>query len=223
MKLCVNLKSNHTRTSFKKYKETLDDFLQKPCENIQVFVPSNAFCEGVLHFTQGAQNFYPAQNGAFTGEITAAQLEEFSINTVLIGHSERRALGEDEDLLKKKLDFAMEKNWNVVFCIGESKECFKAGKSLEYINSQIKQLELSYNKLVIAYEPIYSIGSGIAANYEDVARVVAFLRQGYKGGLLYGGSVNLSNIEVFKGLVDGYLIGSAGVDVGAFIEIIKRN
>lgn len=223
MKLCVNLKSNHTRKSFKEYKEKLDSFLKTPCKSVQVFVPANAFCEGVLNFTQGAQNFYPAQSGAFTGEITAAQLEEFSINTVLIGHSERRALGESDALLLKKLDFAMEQGWSVIFCIGESKECFKAGKSLEFLEKQLEGVDLDYKGLCLAYEPIYSIGTGLAAKSEDVECVVTHLRKSYKNELLYGGSVNAENLDTFKALVDGYLIGSAGVKVESFIDIIKRS
>lgn len=223
MKLYVNLKSNHTRKSFKAYKERLDNFLGNFDEDISVFVPANAFSEGVLNFTQGAQNFYPAKSGAFTGEITSDQLEEFDIKTVLIGHSERRALGENEELLKAKFDYAVSMGWKIIYCIGENKQDFEDKKTNHIVDILLKNIDLGYNKLSIAYEPIYSIGSGIAASLASVTSVASHIRKSYKGELLYGGSVNVQNMEDFRGCVDGLLIGSAGVCVDNFIEIIKRS
>lgn len=119
MIFAANLKCNHTRASFKIYAEILNKTMGAKCDDIIVFPPSVAFLENENNFIQGAQNFYPCVNGAFTGELGKEHLDEFGIKCVLIGHSERRALG-DEEFIKAKFDFAKEHGYKIVFCIGEN-------------------------------------------------------------------------------------------------------
>ncbi len=102
MIFAANLKCNHTRSSFKIYANILNQYLEAKNDDIIVFPPSIAFLENELNFIQGAQNFYPCVNGSFTGELGKEHLDEFGIKCVLIGHSERRALG-DENLIKANL------------------------------------------------------------------------------------------------------------------------
>ncbi|MBT0605830.1 triose-phosphate isomerase, partial [Campylobacter lari] len=117
MIFAANLKCNHTRSSFELYAQKLNQNLSNEDE-IFIFPPSIAFSSLKVNFHQGAQNFYPCENGAYTGEIGKIHLEEFNIKSVLIGHSERRALNEDESFLKAKFDFAKNLDFNIIYCIG---------------------------------------------------------------------------------------------------------
>lgn len=219
----ANLKCNHTRKSFENYVRILQANIDK--EEVFVFPPFIAFKEGAFKFTLGAQNFYPCESGSFTGEIGAAMLEEFSIKTVLIGHSERRELlKEDEKFLQTKFAFAKEKNWKIIYCIGENLATFQEGKTKEVLAKQIANIDLNYENLILAYEPIWAIGSGKVANKEIIKDILDFLREKTKAPLLYGGSVNEGNIKDIKSLeaCDGVLIGSASYNAENFIKIIKK-
>lgn len=136
----------------------------------------NAF----LHFTLGAQNAYPKDLGAFTGEITSKHLEELKIHTLLIGHSERRALlKESPSFLKEKFDFFKGKNFKIVYCIGEDlttrEKGFRAVK--EFLSEQLETIDLNYSNLIVAYEPIWAIGTKKSASLEDIYLTHGFLKQ----------------------------------------------
>lgn len=222
MIFAANLKCNHTRSSFKLYANTLNEAIKNINDEIIVFPPSIAFLEDELNFIQGTQNFYPCVNGAFTGEIGKMHLDEFGINCVLIGHSERRALG-DENLIKAKFDFAKEHGFKIIFCIGEDLEIKNQNKTLEFLEKQLKMIDLNYENLIIAYEPIYSIGSGVSATKEDISKVLEFIASLSKVPLLYGGSVNENNIKEILAInhCSGVLVGSAALKVENFIKLIK--
>ena len=221
----ANLKCNHTRSSFALYAKRLNDALKdkKNSDEIIIFPPSVAFLEEELNFTQGAQNFDPCVKGAFTGELGKEHLDEFSINTVLIGHSERRALGEKDALLKAKFDFAKENELKIIFCIGEDLELKKHGKTKDFLKKQLEIIDLNYKNLIIAYEPIYSIGTGVSAEFKDIQSVLLFLSSLSKAKLLYGGSVNEDNIKTITEIehCSGALIGSAALNVNSFLRLIK--
>ncbi len=223
----ANLKCNHTRNSFQSYASELNDFIKK--ENVKdeilIFPPSTAFLQGEFAFTQGTQNFYPCTNGAFTGEIGKEQLDEFGIKCVLLGHSERRVLlDESDELVQKKFDFAKANAYKIVLCIGENLEIKKANKTKDFLEKQLASLDLSYERLIIAYEPIYSIGTGVSANLADIAEILAFLSEKTPAKLLYGGSVNEKNIKEILALkhLSGVLIGSAALKASGFINLIKK-
>ncbi|AHK72739.1 TPA: triose-phosphate isomerase [Campylobacter coli] len=222
MIFAANLKCNHTRASFKIYAEILNKTMGAKCDDIIVFPPSIAFLENELNFIQGAQNFYPCVNGAFTGELGKEHLDEFGIKCVLIGHSERRALG-DENLIKAKFDFAKEHAYKIVFCIGEDLKLKNSNQTLDFLKKQLEVIDLDYKNLIIAYEPIYSIGSGVSAKKEDIAKVLEFLSSLTQAPLLYGGSVNEDNIKDILNIkhCSGVLIGSAALKAENFIKLIK--
>ncbi|EAI9196366.1 triose-phosphate isomerase [Campylobacter coli] len=222
MIFAANLKCNHTRASFKIYAEILNKTMGAKCDDIIVFPPSVAFLENELNFIQGAQNFYPCVNGAFTGELGKEHLDEFGIKCVLIGHSERRALG-DENLIKAKFDFAKEHAYKIVFCIGEDLKLKNSNQTLDFLKKQLEVIDLDYKNLIIAYEPIYSIGSGVSAKKEDIAKVLEFLSSLTQAPLLYGGSVNEDNIKDILNIkhCSGVLIGSAALKAENFIKLIK--
>lgn len=186
-----------------------------------------------------AQNMHFAENGAYTGEISADMLLGIGVDTVIIGHSERRAyFGETDDILAKKVVAALAKNMRVMFCFGEELEDRKSGNHFNVVESQLKNAlfsldALAWNKIILAYEPVWAIGTGETASPEQAQEMHAFIRKtittAYDAGvannvsILYGGSVKPNNaVEIFsKPDVDGGLIGGASLVADDFIAIIK--
>ena len=223
MKFLANLKCNHTRASFREYAKILDENLSAN-DDVSVFAPASAFDEKRHIFRLGAQNFYPCESGAFTGEIGKAMLDEFGIKDVLIGHSERREiLNESEEFLRAKFDFAAKNGWNVIYCIGENLSTNESGATKEFLSRQLENIDLGYKNLVIAYEPIWAIGTGRSASIEQIDEVLSFLKTKANLPLLYGGSVNAANIAdiaVIKSC-DGVLVGTASWDANNFLNLIR--
>ncbi len=223
MKFLANLKCNHTRASFREYAKILDENLSAN-DDVSVFAPASAFDEKRHLFRLGAQNFYPCESGAFTGEIGKAMLDEFGINDVLIGHSERREiLNESEEFLRAKFDFAAKNGWNVIYCIGENLSTNESGATKEFLSRQLENIDLGYKNLVIAYEPIWAIGTGRSASIEQIDEVLSFLKTKANVPLLYGGSVNAANIVDIAGIksCDGVLVGTASWDANNFLNLIR--
>ena len=223
MKFLANLKCNHTRASFREYAKILDANLSTN-DDVSVFAPASAFDEKRHIFRLGAQNFYPCESGAFTGEIGKAMLDEFEIKDVLIGHSERREiLNESEEFLRAKFDFAAKNGWNVIYCIGENLSTNESGATKEFLSRQLENIDLGYKNLIIAYEPIWAIGTGRSASIEQIDEVLSFLKTKANVPLLYGGSVNAANIAdiaVIKSC-DGVLVGTASWDANNFLNLIR--
>ncbi|MFC2428591.1 MAG: triose-phosphate isomerase [Campylobacter sp.] len=222
MRFLANLKCNHTRASFAKYAEILDANLSAN-DDVTVFPPFSAL-DGAAHkFKLGAQNFYPCESGAHTGEIGKAMLDEFGVKSVLIGHSERRELGESEELLRAKFDFAVKAGWQIVYCIGENLSVNEAGRTKEFLAKQLKNIDLGYERLLIAYEPVWAIGTGKSASAEQIEEILNFIREQTNAPLLYGGSVNVANIGGIAGIAncDGVLVGTASWDASKFLELIR--
>ncbi|WP_457560787.1 triose-phosphate isomerase [Caminibacter sp.] len=226
MIVAANFKMHKTRKEVKAYLEELDktDFGNV---KVAVFPPFTGLFEREYI---GAQNAYPAVNGAYTGEIGLEQLNEFNIKRVLIGHSERRhIIGESQEFIAKKFDFYKNEGFEIFYCIGEPLEIRKKGIEavVEYLKGQLEGIDLNYDKLIIAYEPVWAIGTGVSAKPEEIKQTHAKIREFTKRPILYGGSVKLNNIEEIIGIenVDGVLVGSASLDVKVFkgmIEIVKE-
>jgi len=186
-----------------------------------------------------AQNMHFANNGAFTGEINARMLKSVGVETVILGHSERRAyFGETEELLTKKVDAALENNMRIIFCFGEELNDRKMNNHFKVVESQIKNSlfhlpDTAWNNIVLAYEPVWAIGTGETASPEQAQEMHAFIRglvlNKYNDDLaenvsiLYGGSVKPSNAkEIFsKQDVDGGLIGGAALNAEDFYAIVN--
>ena len=230
MIVAANLKCNHTRASFLNFTKKLDNFLSGEALNfkkdeILVFPPSTAFCDQISNFTQGTQNFFPCKNGSFTGEIGADMLNEFGIKSVLIGHSERRVIFSESDrMVLEKFKFAKKRGWRIIFCIGESDIVRMNGNYREVLSDQLSEIDLDYENLIIAYEPIWAIGTGKSAKNEQIEEVLEFLAEKAEAPLLYGGSVNLKNISQISKLphCSGVLIGSASWEAENFINLLKE-
>ena len=222
MRFLANLKCNHTRASFREYAQILDANLSAN-DDVTVFPPFSALDLAAHKFKLGAQNFYPCESGAHTGEIGKVMLDEFGVKSVLIGHSERRELGESEELLRAKFDFAVKAGWQIVYCIGENLSVNEAGRTKEFLAEQLKNIDLGYERLLIAYEPIWAIGTGKSASVEQVDEILNFIREQTSAPLLYGGSVNAANIGGIAGIknCDGVLVGTASWDASKFLELIR--
>ncbi|MBN2767993.1 MAG: triose-phosphate isomerase [Campylobacterales bacterium] len=227
MIFAANFKTNHTRASTKEYVDTLltkKSLFQN--ERLYIFPPLSALqkCESDIKI--GAQNAYMIQSGAFTGEVGLEQLDEFDINTLIIGHSERRELlGESQTMVAQKFQFFKEHNFEIIYCIGEPLEVRENGEDhvLEYLSTQLEGIDTNYDKIMIAYEPIWAIGTGKSATIAEITSIHNALRKLTQAPLLYGGSVNLENIREIIQIdnVNGVLVGSASLDAKKFLELIS--
>jgi triosephosphate isomerase len=227
MIFAANFKTNHTRVSTEKYIEVLKEKLlaKKSEDRVYLFPPATALNRYEGDFTVGAQNAYPTQNGAYTGEIGTEQLEEFGTKTILIGHSERREhLGESQEIVAQKFAFFKEQGYEIIYCIGEPLEIREQGDEavIEYLLAQFDGIDISYKDLIVAYEPIWAIGTGRSATVEEIASTHTSLKQTVQKPLLYGGSVKLDNIKEITNIrgVDGVLVGSASLDAENFAKMI---
>ena len=187
----------------------------------------------------GAQNCHQENYGAYTGEVSPAMLASMDIPYVIIGHSERRAyFEENHELLKAKTDNAMANGLTVIFCCGESLKQREAGNHFETVEQQISDslfhlTPLQFNQIILAYEPVWAIGTGKTASPEQAEEMHAFIRslvqQKYdrlvadNTTILYGGSCKPTNAkELFANPnVDGGLIGGASLKVADFTAIIE--
>lgn len=186
-----------------------------------------------------AQNMNENENGAFTGEVSAAMLTSVGVKTVILGHSERRAIyKEADDVLAKKVNTALKNEMKVIFCCGEELEERKSNNHFEVVKRQLENglfhiAPEAWENVVIAYEPVWAIGTGETASPEQAQEMHAFIRKtiGEKFGkeianevsILYGGSVKPANAEeIFaKEDVDGGLIGGASLKAEDFLAIVQ--
>tara|TARA_Y100000590_G_scaffold221131_1_gene250252 strand:- start:522 stop:1259 length:738 start_codon:yes stop_codon:yes gene_type:complete len=177
----------------------------------------------------GAQNCHENEkSGAFTGFINSIMLKDVGAKFVIIGHSENRKTGENNKLINLKIKSALKSKLKVIFCIGETLNEKRKRNTNKVLSKQIKLgLKNIKNKknILIAYEPIWSIGSGLIPKSDDLFRTINFIKSKYRNyKVLYGGSVNPKNIHKLKLIenIDGFLIGGASQDSKKFIDIIKK-
>ena len=186
-----------------------------------------------------AQNMHFAENGAYTGEISASMLKGIGVKTVILGHSERRAyFNETDESLAKKVNAALENDLRIIFCFGEELSDRKSGNEEQVVENQIKNalfhLEAdAFKNIVLAYEPVWAIGTGETASPEQAQDMHAFIRKTLENKygnsvaddmtILYGGSVKPANAkEIFsKPDVDGGLIGGASLKAEDFFAIVN--
>ena len=184
----------------------------------------------------GAQNMYPAENGAFTGEISPDMIRAAGASWVLVGHSERRhLLGENDEFIGNKLRFALEKGLDVMLCVGETLQERENGEVSAVLERQLSRAltevpETAIAHLAVAYEPVWAIGTGRSAGPEDILKahtLAANLLEKHFGRvrevpLLYGGSVKPENAATILALdnVDGVLVGGASLQAESFTKIV---
>jgi triose-phosphate isomerase len=234
-----NWKMNKTREEAVRLIGQIESSLAQVASDVELYVFPPFPHLGWIDFSKfsnlklGAQDCSDEENGAFTGEVSAAIIASFGAKAVIIGHSERRArFGEKEDLLRRKIAQAQKQNLEVFYCVGESDKIRSQGIHVawEHVERQLVALEgADLDRVVIAYEPIWAIGTGKSATAEDAgwmcARIVAEckLRWHKEIPVLYGGSCNPTNArDIFaQDGVSGGLIGGASLKAEQFIEIAK--
>ncbi|MEA2048407.1 MAG: triose-phosphate isomerase [Campylobacterota bacterium] len=231
MIFAANFKTNHTRKSTEAYIQEFNEKLdaKNSKERVLIFPPATALGLYEGNFTVGAQNAYPTHNGAYTGEIGLEQLEEFDIKTILIGHSERREhMGETQEKVGEKFSFFQKRGFEIIYCIGEPLHVREKGFEavMQYLLAQFEGIDTAYNNLIVAYEPIWAIGTGRSATVEEISTTHSALKKIIsEKPLLYGGSVSLANIQEIRGIdgVDGVLVGSASLDADNFSKMISAH
>jgi triosephosphate isomerase len=183
----------------------------------------------------GSQNCYQKEQfSSNTAAISSYMLRSVGARYTLIGHSDNRGEGDNNEMLKDKVKYALKNNLKVVFCIGENKIEKKNKRTLSVLQRQLtKVLERKFNKnnIIVAYEPIWSIGTGKIPTVNELKKTTIHIKKVLKSifkknspAVLYGGSVDGSNVEMFKEIreIDGFLIGGASKSSKKFIDIIKN-
>ena len=227
MILCANFKANKTRQETRAYMAVVESFVaaNEIEDTVMVFPPFTALEHLSRNVLIGVQNAYPAQNGAYTGEITLEQLDEFGIKTILIGHSERRhVLGETQEQIASKFRFFAEHGFAIIYCVGEPIEVREQGNEalMQYVEAQFEGIDCHYPDLILAYEPVWAIGTGLTPTTDQIVAMHLALRAKTSAPLLYGGSVKVDNAQSIMQLdnVDGVLVGSASLSANDFCEMI---
>ena len=240
---CIaNWKMNQSNADCENFSQFLNSHFKAHSSKMIICPPSihlktmNEFCSG-LEVEIGAQNVSENSNGAFTGEISCEMLLDNNVNWTILGHSERRQFFHETNVVvHNKLKNAEKNVINPILCIGESLEERKSGKTVDILIEQIKiackDIDFSKVELVIAYEPVWAIGTGVAADLNTINETHNQIREflseyvsnSDKIPLLYGGSVNSENCKDILNIenVNGFLIGGASLDPQKFVNIYTQ-
>jgi len=234
MFIAANWKMNLDKKSIKSFVEHLK--IYKFSKNVQLCIfPPTIYIDFLskliknIPISIGGQNCHHQSFGAFTGEISAISLKEFGCDYVILGHSERRIYNkETNENIKKCAQFGIKSSLRPIICVGENLDQRKNGKAIDFIEKQITDcLPEDFNELTIAYEPIWSIGTGkiplqseIREMHKNIKEIV-FSKSKKNIKVLYGGSVNEQNIQEILSVnnVDGVLVGGASLKIKDFLAI----
>ena len=219
MIVVANLKAYMTYEDILKYKDNIP--------NNVIVCPSNLYIPFFLNhkYKVGIQDISIYDTGAHTGEICASQVKELGVEYAIIGHSERRSKETDDEINKKVLK-ALENNLKVILCIGENKDENKNEKIEYQILNDLKNVS-NLDNVIIAYEPVWCIGTGITPTNEQIEETIKFIQSIFQKSfttsakILYGGSVDKNNINTLKKInLSGFLIGKASTDYEHLKEIV---
>lgn len=240
-----NWKMNKNATEAKDFAEELVEHQGNQTDVSVVVCPPATDLQAVGHVFEGsncslgAQNMHPADAGAYTGEVSAEMLRDLFVSYVILGHSERRQyFGETDAFVNEKVHTALRNNLKPILCVGESIEERDAGRMIEVVKHQLLEgvsgvSEDQLDSLVLAYEPIWAIGTGRTASPEQAQEVHAALRgilaeqfsseAASRVRILYGGSMKPENADSLLAQVDidGGLIGGASLDVRSFVKLVE--
>lgn len=228
----ANLKMNMTAIEVNNYLESLKDKINT---KKVVICPPNIYIPYFLRkkYSVGTQDAFHINEGAYTGEVSAKQISSMGIKYTLLGHSERRQIFKETDIVvNKKVINALDNSLNVILCIGETKEERELFKTETILKRQLmnglRNVSLDKaNQIIVAYEPIWSIGTGIVPTNKDIATTTKYIKGMLKKmfgtdiRVLYGGSVNEKNIETINKVEDisGVLVGGASLDADKLNKI----
>jgi triosephosphate isomerase len=233
--IVANLKMNLTLEEANDY---LDIIKKNIIDQLEIIIcPSFPFLPLFKNkdYKLGAQNCYYLDKGSYTGEVSPLQLKTIGVSYIIVGHSERRIyFKENNELINDKLKAILKHNIKPILCIGETMEERLLHKTFivlkKQLNEALKDIESDMlTDIVIAYEPVWAIGSGKTPTSQEIAEVINYIKDLIKKEykidniiVLYGGSVNLKNIKVITNIADGVLIGSASIDADNFINMINK-
>ena len=206
-----------------------------------VITPPHTLIESYVKFfvnqkiSIGAQNCYHKDNfGANTGSVSPLMIKSVGAQYIIVGHSDNRSEGDTDLMLKSKVENSLKNKLKVVFCIGENKSHKNKKQTFSVLKKQLTNvLDKKFNKnnIIIAYEPIWSIGTGKIPNQKDLSKTTAYIKKILQNifkkkspPVLYGGSVDENNVKMFTQIneIDGFLIGGASKSSKKFIDIIKN-
>lgn len=240
-----NWKMNKNIAEAESFAKVFDAFSSKNKDIIDLGIAPSFLCLAPLakisnNFKIIAQNVHYEEKGAYTGEISIPMLKEIGIDMALVGHSERRMYFSETNQTCNKKNKALLSNGMIpIYCVGENLEQYNRGESFDIIKKQIEEglsnlLATDIEKMVIAYEPIWSIGTGINASAEIAEKMCFFIRNtiakmyseevAQKVIIQYGGSVKPENVNSYLKTqnIDGVLVGGASLDVTTFINLIEK-
>ena len=236
----ANWKMNKTMAETKEFLNTFNTYELPASSDVAICAPfiDLPVLADQAKVAVGAEDVYPADKGAFTGEISAEMLKECTVRYVIVGHSERRQLlGESDAFVAEKYHYCTKNGLVPILCVGESLEQREAGEAEAWCKAQLDAVftgaETLPEEVIVAYEPIWAIGTGKTATSADAQQMIGALRahlagligdeQAASARLLYGGSAKASNIRELMAQpdIDGGLIGGAALKAGDFVEIIN--
>lgn len=229
MIIALNNKSNLTKEEFLKYKEDIQK-LNFKTSNV-ILIPSNIYlaAANIPNISLGSQNVSMYEIGPHTGEVSASQLRQLGVSYCLVGHSERRKEQHETNIeIRNKIKNLLNQGIIPILCIGETKEEKNTAHTVIYQELQEALIGLpaeELKKVIIAYEPVWSIGTGLIPTSTEIESIVTKIKETYPNNLvLYGGSVTLENIEKLtqENAVDGYLLGGLSLQLDKVQILIDK-
>lgn len=234
MKLIVgNFKMNLNNSEIEEY---IKFFKREDCKNV-IYAPSNIYLTRFIEngFKVASQDVSFSKNGAFTGDVSASQLKSIGVRYSIVGHSERRKYYNDDCFINDKLKMLLEEKIFPILCIGETKEEKEQNETIKILKNEIdsafKKIDNRLlDNVIIAYEPIWSIGTGIIPTNLDIEKTITEIKNYVKSNylidikVLYGGSVNNDCIDYLESIsnIDGYLVGGCSIKKEEFLKLIKK-
>ena len=213
----------------------IEFFKGKKLDNV-IFSPPSIYLKDFVNsgFTTCSQDVSFATNGAYTGDISASMLKSIGVTYSIIGHSERRKYYGDSNLVNDKLKLLLDEGITPIICIGETKEERDSNKTIDVLKEEIDTVfknivTNSLNSVIIAYEPIWSIGTGVIPTNTEIEETISYIKKYIKDNydnelkVLYGGSVNNKCIEALESIevIDGYLVGGCSIKKDDFDKLIN--
>ena len=237
----ANWKMNGTNKSINLHKKIIQFAKKKSLKSNIIYCPPYTLIRSFVDIFKnskikfGAQNcFYKDSYGPYTGQLSSKMIKESGCDYIILGHSESRVHGDNDKIINKKIISSLNNNLKVIFCFGETYKEKKDKNTNRIINKQItlalKNVK-NRNNILFAYEPIWSIGTGKILSNNDLKSCLFYIQKLLKSKfrikkpiILYGGSVNSYTVKMLKNVnnIDGFLIGSASLNVNKFIDIIKK-
>lgn len=229
--IAANFKMNLTKKEIDNYLKEIDN---KKINNV-IFFPSNLYIPYFSKYNIGSQDISFKELGSITGDTSIKQYLDFNIKYVLIGHSERRKYFNDSKYISDKVNLALKNNIIPIICVGETEEEYNNNLTKKVLKDELDEalennITLLNNKIIIAYEPIFSIGTNKVLDIKEIENIVSYIKSYLKNTylldikVLYGGSVNLNNISNLENIsnLDGYLIGNASLDAKSFLDLTSK-